>query len=127
MNNKGRWQKLLLMHKASFCEFKIQFKFDMEDKLWWKGGRNTDILIKSEFFYLKSSQVRVFCSNFSRFRMFWNDDHSKLVPESTHSGVSHEFYIVRNLHENPRSEDLIIELKVETSVITLTRGSYPWK
>ena len=47
------------------------------------GGRNTENLIESTCFYLKIRQFHVFCSKFSRVRMFCNDYHSKLVPEST--------------------------------------------
>ena len=43
------------------------------------GGRKTENLIESTCFYLKISRVHVFCSNFSRVRMFCDDDHSKLV------------------------------------------------
>ena len=42
------------------------------------GGRKK--LIKSTCFYLKISQVHVFCSNFSRACMFYDDNHYKLVP-----------------------------------------------
>ena len=46
------------------------------------GGRKTDSLINSTYFYLKISQVHVFCSNSNRVGMFYNDNHLKLVPES---------------------------------------------
>ena len=38
--------------------------------------------------YKKNSQVHMFFSNFSQVHIFCNDDNSKLVPESTCSGVS---------------------------------------
>ena len=57
------------------------------------GGRKTENLIESTCFYLKISRVHVFnlkisrvnvfCLNFSRSCMFCDDNHSKLVPEST--------------------------------------------
>ena len=50
------------------------------------GGKKTENLIESTCFDLKNSQVYVFCSNFSQVRMFCDDDHSKLVPESTQPG-----------------------------------------
>ena len=28
------WQKLVLMHQPSLCEFQREFKFGMEDKKW---------------------------------------------------------------------------------------------
>ena len=59
---------------------------EIQKTLLW--GRKTENLIESTYFYLKSSQVHVFCSNFSRVRILCDDDRSKLVPESTHSGVS---------------------------------------
>ena len=47
---------------------------------------NTEKLIKSTCFYLKTSQVHAFCSNLSRVHMFCVDNNSKLVPGSMHSG-----------------------------------------
>ena len=44
-------------------------------------------VIKSTCFNLKNIQVQVFCSNFSRFLMFCNEDHLKLVPKSTQPGI----------------------------------------
>ena len=50
------------------------------------GGINADNLIESTCFYLKVSQVHVFCSNFGRFRMFCSGDRSKVVSEFTQLG-----------------------------------------
>ena len=50
------------------------------------GGINTDSLINSAFLNLKISQFHMFCSNFSRVRMFCGDNSSKFVPESTQPG-----------------------------------------
>ena len=47
------------------------------------GGRKTENLIESASFHLKISQFHVFCSDFRQVHMFCNDNHSKLVPEST--------------------------------------------
>ena len=33
--NKECLKKLVLMHQASLCEFQSEFKFRMEDILWW--------------------------------------------------------------------------------------------
>ena len=62
------------------------------------GGRKTENLIESTCFYLKIIRVHVFLSkfirvhvffwNFSRVRIFCDDDHSKLIPESTQPGLS---------------------------------------
>ena len=49
-------------------------------------SRKTENLIDSTFFHLKISRVHVFCLDFSRNRMFCDDDHLKLVPESTQPG-----------------------------------------
>ena len=56
------------------------------------GGIKTDNLIKhtcfnlkiSQFhvFYLKVSQVHVICSNFSQVCMFFNDNFSKVLPQT---------------------------------------------
>ena len=43
------------------------------------GGINTDNLINSTCFYLKISRVHMFCSKFSQFRIFCDDNHLKLV------------------------------------------------
>ena len=51
------------------------------------GGRNTENLIKSTCFHLEISQVHMFYLNFNRVHIFFDGDNSKLVPESTHSGV----------------------------------------
>ena len=34
MTDEERWQKFVLMHKASLCEFQRELKFGMEDKKW---------------------------------------------------------------------------------------------
>ena len=52
------------------------------------GGRNIDNLINTTLLNMKSRQVHMFCSWFSRFGMFCNVDRSKLVTESTHYEVS---------------------------------------
>ena len=52
------------------------------------GGRNIESLIYSLCFCLKISRVYVFCLVCSQVRMLCDEDHSKLVPESTYSGVS---------------------------------------
>ena len=44
--------------------------------------------------------------------MFCNDDHSKLLPESTQTGGFTSLKIVDSLHERVKSKYLIIELKV---------------
>ena len=44
--------------------------------------------------------------------MFCNDDHSKLVPESTRPGGFPSLTIVDSLTEKVNSEDLIIKRKV---------------
>ena len=56
---------------------------NIEDALW---ELKRDNLIESTCNYLKVSQVHVFCSNFSRVRLFCVEDHSKLVPESAQPG-----------------------------------------
>ena len=53
----------------------------------------------------------MFCSDFSQICMFCNDDRSKLVPESTHSGVSWVVHC-RQPNEKLKNEDLIIEREV---------------
>ena len=50
-------------------------------------SRNTENFIKSTCVYLKISQFHVFFSNFSRVRIFFNNNILILVPESMHSGV----------------------------------------
>ena len=50
------------------------------------GGINIDNLINSTCLYQKN-WVQVFCLNFIRVHMFFDDNHSKLVPESTNSEV----------------------------------------
>ena len=50
------------------------------------GGRKIDDLNESMCFYLKISRVHMFCSNFSQVRMFYDDNHSKLVPEYRQPG-----------------------------------------
>ena len=44
--------------------------------------------------------------------MFCNEDHSKLVPESTQPGGFPSWTIVDNLHEKPKIEHLTLEQKV---------------
>ena len=51
------------------------------------GSINIESLIKSRCFNIKSSQFHVFFSNFSRVRLFCDDDCLKLVPESMCSRV----------------------------------------
>ena len=51
------------------------------------GGRKIENLIESTCFHLKICQVHVFCSNFSRVRMFCDDDHLKLIPEYMQPGI----------------------------------------
>ena len=79
-----------VFYKASLCEFSkiIQIwggrqNVAVEIQKTLCGDRNTENLIESTCFYLKISRVHVFCSNFSRIRMFCDDDHSRLVQEST--------------------------------------------
>ena len=71
------------------------------------GGINTYNLMGSVCFYLKTIRVHLLWSNFSQFRMFCDDNRSKLVPEYTNM-VFTCFYIVNNLVKT-KSEDLIIE------------------
>ena len=61
------------------AEYKNRSHFVEVDKI--------DNLIDSVCFSLKIIQVHMFCSNFSRFHMFCDDDRSKIVPDSTRSGV----------------------------------------
>ena len=49
---------------------------------------NTNNLIEFTYFYVNLSRVHVCFSNFSRVRMFCDEDRLELVPESTRSGVS---------------------------------------
>ena len=81
------------MNQSSQCEFQREFKFGMKEKKvavkiqkTIYGVRNTENLTKSTCFYLKSSQVHVFCSNFSQVCMFCDDNRLELVPGSTRSG-----------------------------------------
>ena len=55
---------------------------EIQKTLCW-GGRKTKNFVEPTYFNLKISRVHVFCSNFSRVRMFCDDDRSNLVPEST--------------------------------------------
>ena len=32
--NKDSWQKLVLVHQTSLCEFQRELKFEMEEKIW---------------------------------------------------------------------------------------------
>ena len=66
------------------------------------GGRNTENLIESTRFYLKISQVHMFCSNFSRVCMFCDDNRSKSVPESMQPRDFPCLMIVNNLKKNPK-------------------------
>ena len=66
------------------------------------GGAKPENLTESTCFYLKFSRVYVFCSNFSRVRMFCDDDHLKLVPESTRPGGFPSRTIVDNLTKNSK-------------------------
>ena len=74
------------------------------------GGRKKENLIKSRCFYLKISWFHVFYSDFSQVRIFCDDYHSKLVPESTRPGIFLSWMIVDNLHEKVKSEDLLLEI-----------------
>ena len=76
------------------------------------GGRNTENLIKSTCFYLKNSQVDMFCLNFSQLHIFCDNNRSKLVLVSTHSGVWQSCTLLNTLHEKSKIEDLIIKQKV---------------
>ena len=66
------------------------------------GGRNAGNLIEFTCFHLNISRVHVFCSNFSRIRKFCDDDHSKLVPESTWPGGFPSWTIVDNITKNSK-------------------------
>ena len=103
--NEERQKKLVLMHQESLCEFKNNLY-----SRWKKilvggiqktlyGGRNTDNLIESTWFYLKINWVHVFCDN----------DRSKLVPESTWPGGFPSWTVFDNLK---KSEYLTLERKV---------------
>ena len=58
-NNKESWQKMVLMHQLSMCEFQIELKFGTEKK---GAGRNIELTlwekkensIKSTCIYLKN-------------------------------------------------------------------------
>ena len=66
----------------------------------------------------------MFCSNFSRVRMFCDDDHSKLVSESTRPGVFLGWLIADNLHKKLKSEDLLLKRKLNSKpIIYYTLGS----
>ena len=79
----------------------------MEDKLCgvlktlWV-GKNTKNLIKSTYFYVKVSRVNVSSSNFSQVCMFYDDDCSKLVPESMRPGSFPSWTIVDILTKNQK-------------------------
>ena len=61
------------------------------------GGKKTENLLNSTCFSLKTSQVHVFCSDFSSVHMFFDDDQSKLEPESTQPAFFPSRMIVDNL------------------------------
>ena len=75
------------------------------------GVRNTKNLIDFTCFHLKISQVNVFW-NFSRVCMFYDDNNSKLAPESMQTGVFPSCKIVDNLNEKLKIEHLIMEQRV---------------
>ena len=52
------------------------------------GGINKENLIDSACFYLKITLSHVFCLNFRQVCLFFDDDRSNLVLESTHFVVS---------------------------------------
>ena len=78
------------------------------------GVRKTENLIESTCFYLKSSQFHafylktsifhVFCSNFNPVRMFYDEYHSRLAPESTRPRSSPSQKIVDNLTKNSKAK-----------------------
>ena len=69
-------------------------------------------------FDLHTSPVHTFFSHFSRVGMFCNEYYSKLVPESTYSGV---FWVVKCWQPNEitKSEHLILKRKVVNLIFWL--------
>ena len=107
------------MHQSSLRKFtkRIQI-WDGRQKVMVKiqktlcGVIKTENLIKSTCFYPKTSRVHVFCSNFSRVRIFCDEDHLKVVPESNRPGIFPSRTIVDNLHRQLKSEALLLKQKV---------------
>ena len=52
------------------------------------------------YFFLRISLVHVFCYNFSRVRMFYDDNDLKSVLESTQHGIFLSWKIVESLTKN---------------------------
>ena len=72
---------------------------NIEDALWgYKYREFSQVCV----FYLKISQVHVFFLDFSQVCMICDDDHPKLVPEYTRSGVLQAATCLITLRKNKK-------------------------